>query len=164
MVVEYQDHRVKPAQLLTASANALHQAFIAATRVEAKRRFRELSDGKRVPLVELALEDDSILRLTLELDHRHHTGGLNFSGFRRILGLLLYRVGERLQQDQPDLGLMNDEAGRRLLFHIPAVEAHGETMNILVLGMDLTVPGLAMLQLLYMDPSQYQRSDREAAD
>jgi len=161
MSVEYQDHRVTPAQLLTASANALHRAFLQASRVEAKRLFRELSQGRRVGLVQLKMEDDSVLQLLLELDHRHHSGGLNFSGFRNQLGLLLYRIGERLQSAQPDLGLLNDDSGRRLLFHIPAVEPRGETVNILVLGMDLSLPGTAALQLMYMDPAQY-RQEAEA--
>lgn len=165
MATEYQDHRIKPAQLLTACANALHRSFIDASRVEAKRLFRDIDDGRQVPLVELALDDDSVLRFELQLDRRHYQGGLNFSGFRRLLGLLLYRIGERLQQQEPDLGLMNDDSGRRLLFHIPAVEAHGESFNILTLGVDVSAPGVAILQLMFMDPSQYRRrSESEKQD
>ena len=157
MAAEFQDHRIKPVQLLSACANVLHRAFIDSGRVDAKRRFRELSEGRRIPLVELALDDDSVLQMQLQLDHRYHQGGFNFSGFRRLLGLLLYRLGERLEQAQPDLALMNDDGGRKLLFHIPAVETQGDSYNILVLGVDLNTPGVAVLQLMYMDPSQYRR-------
>lgn len=163
MATAYQDHRVKPAQLLTAGANVLHRAFIDSTRGDAKRRFRELYDGRRIHLLELSMDDDSVLQMHLEMDKRFCQGALNFSGFKRLLGLLLYRIGDRLQQTEPDLGLMNDEEGRRLLFHIPAVEKVGESLNILVLGVDLTTPGTALLQLMFMDPGQYRRKSEGEA-
>lgn len=157
MATEYQDHRIKPVQLLTAAANILHKSFIESSRVDAKRRFRELSEGRQIPLVELSLGDASTLQMQMRIDRRFHAGSFNFSGFRRMVGLLLYQIGERLSQAQPDLALMNDDGGRELLFHIPAVEKQGDSLNILVLGVDLKTPGTAVLQLLYMDPSQYRR-------
>ncbi len=159
-MAEYQQFRMTPARLLTAAANLLHEMLIDCTRADAKRRFRDVLEGRRLGLVRLRMDDASELQMNLTLDASAYEGELNFSAFRRRLLVLLHVIGNALQA-QGGLNLMNDESGKRLLFNLPAIVGEGpqgqERVNVLVLGVDLALPGEATLQLMFLDPSQYRR-------
>ena len=69
-------------QLATISGNMLQKTLIDVSRTVGKRIFRELESGTRIALTQLRMEDESLVRLDLSLDHSEFRGALNFSLFR----------------------------------------------------------------------------------
>ncbi len=65
----YQNFSLSPDRFMTMSGNVLLKAFLEATRADAKRLFKDISEGKRVRLINVRLDDDTELRFDLHLDH-----------------------------------------------------------------------------------------------
>ena len=61
-------------QLATISGNMLQKTLIDVSRTVGKRIFRELESGTRIALTQLRMEDESLVRLDLSLDHSEFRG------------------------------------------------------------------------------------------
>jgi len=152
----YRNHSITPEKLLILSTNVLQQAFFAGSRLDAKRRYQFLDRGQTVFLIKLQVEDGSELEVNLRLDRSELRGKLNFSAFRQLVGQLIVECVERLNKKQP-LNLMSDDAQQRSVFMIPAgQQADDQLVNVLVLGFGLTRPGALLLELMFVDPGQFQ--------
>jgi hypothetical protein len=156
----YRSHSVAPEKLLVMSANILQQAFFSGPRLDAKRRYQFLESGRTVFLIKVRMEDGSELEVNLRLDRSELRGKLNFSAFRELVGNLLVAQVQKLNEKQP-LNIFSNTEQQRWVFLIPAVQSAGETVNMLVLAIELSRPGELLLELMFIDPNQFEKSNSE---
>ncbi|MEE4108388.1 MAG: hypothetical protein V2I24_03515 [Halieaceae bacterium] len=149
-----------PDQFLTISANLLNNKLLQAGRTEAKRVFRDIQDGKVVPITYLEMQDKSLVRFDLSLDYTHYRGHLNFTSFRTSLALWLHNAKETLEK--PDgLRIYQDQNNpRSIMFGVLAITAEGDEPSILGLCADSSGSEAAIhLKLLYLDTVQFRGTE-----
>lgn len=151
----YSSNNMSPEQFLTLAANCLYQTFFENQRVDAKRMFKELAKGQRVAMIRVNMEDDSQLDLYLRMDNDAYQGKQSFSAFREQLALLLTRIRERFEREE-DANLYGGENTQQQLFNIPAVVTEGDNVNVLVLGFEPANLGAMTLNLVYLEPDQFE--------
>ncbi len=147
---------IPQAQFLTMSANLLHRAFIESTRTDAKNLFRQLAEGTRVALTRVEMEDKSLVRFDLSLDHSEYRGKLNYGGFRNSLGTLVANLSTALQKEQEISSFTAQDQPGKMMFGVTGVTVEEDQPNVMVLGADVS-GGQAnvVLQLMYVDPQQF---------
>ncbi|HSB95862.1 MAG TPA: hypothetical protein VLC91_05415 [Spongiibacteraceae bacterium] len=156
----YRTHSVAPEKLLMLSANVLQQAFFAGPRLDAKRRYQFLENGRTVFLIKVRMEDGSELEVNLRLDRSELRGKLNFSAFRELVGHMLVAQAQKLNEKQP-LNVFSSEEQQRWVFFIPAVHKSGDVLNMLVLAIELSRPGELLLELMFIDPKQFEQQQNQ---
>lgn len=151
---------IPQAQFLTMSANLLHRAFIESTRTDAKSLFKQLAEGTRVALTRVEMEDKSLVRFDLSLDHSEYRGKLNYGGFRNSLGTLIANLSTALQKEQEISSFTAQDQPGKMMFGVTGVTVEEEQPNVMVLGADVT-GGQAnvVLQLMYVDPEQFANNN-----
>ena len=157
-------------QLATISGNMLQKTLIDVSRTVGKRIFRELESGTRIALTQLRMEDESLVRLDLSLDHSEFRGVLNFSLFRDSVLALLSGLGNTLRDENASLQVMRmlDESGQatgdRRLFGVPGVIAVDGVPNMLVMGATPSPSEpVVLIELMYINPEQFAQSDASEA-
>ncbi|MDB6060444.1 MAG: hypothetical protein JWM78_547 [Verrucomicrobiaceae bacterium] len=158
----YRTQSVSAEKLLTISINLLHQAFGDTTRLLAKRRFQYLENGKSVYLAHVKMEDDSQLKVNVKLERSELKGKLNFSAFRQVVAHLLGACAQQIESKQ-QLNTFSDTDEKRWIYLIPALYQSDVAQNMLVLGVNLRQPGELTLELMFVDPTQFQQQERTAA-
>ncbi len=155
----YRTQSISQDQLLAIAANILDKAFFDSSRVLAKRRYRALEKGDRVFLINVAMEDRSELAVDVRLDRTELRNNLNFSSFRDVLAQVLGATSQLLKAKQP-LPVFSDSDNGRWVYLIPAVyraeAGSGERDDLLILGLDARRPGKLTLELMFIDPAQFQ--------
>lgn len=152
----YRNHTIAPEQLLTLATNVLQQAFFRGPRLDAKRRYKFLDSGRTIFLLKLRLEDGSELEVNLRLDRVEQRGKLNFTAFRQLVGQLIVECVERLNKKQP-LNLFANAEQQRTVFLIPAAQQADDVVDMLVLAVELSQPGALLLELMFIDPGQFEQ-------
>lgn len=152
----FQAQSITPQKLLTVATNILHKAFDDCPRLEAKRRFQAIDEGRTVYLLDVRTEDGGELRINAKLDRSEFRGKLNFSLFRQLARNLVAAQVAALQSDQP-LNTFSDEHGQRWVYLIPAACVEDQQVNMMVLAIDAGAPGALTLELMFVDPAQFQR-------
>lgn len=152
-------------QMATMAVNLLNQHLLETGRTEAKQIFRRLEDGHHEPITNLQTEDGGLIRVDCQLDCRAFVGQLNFSAFRDSVFALLAQLSGVVQREEPLQTLsplLDDETQPApdvpmRVFAVGGVTAIDDQVNILMLGVrtDQENPVL-QLQLMYVDPSQFQ--------
>ena len=157
-------------QLATISGNMLQKTLIDVSRTVGKRIFRELESGTRIALTQLRMEDESLVRLDLSLDHSEFRGALNFSLFRDSVLALLSGLGNTLRDENASLQVMRmlDESGQatgdRRLFGVPGVIEVDGVQNMLVMGATPSPSEpVVLIELMYINPEQFAQSDASEA-
>ena len=155
-------------QLATISGNMLQKTLIDVSRTVGKRIFRELESGTRIALTQLRMEDESLVRLDLSLDHSEFRGALNFSLFRDSVLALLSGLGDTLRDENASLPVMRmlwwALLAWRRLFGVPGVIAVDGVPNMLMMGMTPSASEPAVLiELMYINPEQFAQSDASEA-
>lgn len=145
--------KLKPEVIVKASNTHLHHHFFVESRAYSKSLFNTLSDGKRVPLLVFELSNNSELNCDLELDSSEHIGHLNYGKFRKALEMMIVSLQHRLEANE-SLNPMNSETGE-LLFNIPGIVKHENTVNIMLCGFRQLAPGLSAVRLMYVNPNTY---------
>ncbi len=141
---------------MTMAGNVLFKALLEATRADAKRVYKEISDGKRVQLMSVRMDDQTELRFDLHLDHSEYRGDrLNFRSFRDGLASLISAMSEALK-GEANIPVFNEQGGRSMLFGVPGLTQVGDQVNVLMLAADMREPGCVQLKLQYMEPGQFQ--------
>ena len=150
---------------LTISANLLHRAFMDASRTDAKNLFKKLSEGNSVALTQVEMEDKSLVRFDLSLDHSEFRGKLNFGGFRNSMGALLNNLSTALQKEEKVSAFTAEHDAAVMMFGVTAVTVEEEQPNVMVLGADLR-GGQAnvVLRLMYIDPEQFAVKETPAGE
>ena len=147
-------------KFLLIAINLLHRHFIAAARAPAKRLYREIREGRRVPITSVQMEDDSRVRFTLSLDHSEYSGHLHFSSFRQGVSTLLANISVALEEKREISVFNREQSPGSLLFGITGVTMDGENPRVMELGADLEGPdGAITLRLMYLNPDQFARQE-----
>lgn len=152
----FRSHKMTTAQMLTIGANLLHKAFYDTPRDDAKRRFRALEEGRKVLLSEIGTGEGDRMRAILSLDRSELRGKLNFSLLRSLVGELLNGYAQFLNEKKP-LNTFSDEQRQRCVYLLPAVARVDDVVDMLVLSIDLSVPGDFELALMFIDPEQFRQ-------
>ena len=111
---KYQEHSMPQEQFLTVASNILHKSLVEASRTQAKTLFNTATQGKRIALMTVKMEDDSDLRFDLSLDSSEFRGNLNFGAFRASVMQLLSVVGESLQAEK-EIQVFSEESDGSVL-------------------------------------------------
>jgi len=150
-------------KFLLIAMNLLHRHFIGAGRTQAKRLYRELREGRTVPITRVIMEDESTVRFRLSLDHSEFAGDLNFSAFRGGLSVLLANIARALQDKREVTLFSAEQRTDSLLFGITGMTVEDDRPNVLALGADTREQaGAITLKLMYLDPAQFTRPDEVA--
>lgn len=154
-------HTLPPEKFLTIAANLLHKAFVENSRTEAKVVFRDVSDGKTVPLTRLRMEDESEALFELTLDHSEFGGKLNFGSFRTSLAVLINHIAEAVKEPQNLRTFRNENKADAVLFGITAVTVEDGETNVMALGADLaSAHATVQLQLMYLPLEQFAEGEQ----
>lgn len=146
-------------KFLLIATNLLHRQFIAAPRTEAKRVFREVAEGRSVPMTTVRMEDNSTVAFRLELDHSEFDGKLNFGAFRASLAVLITNLSRSLEEKRPVTVFNMQQRAQSVLFGVTGVTVEQEKPNVMVLGADTSGPaGNVLLRLMYLDHRQFVAS------
>jgi len=152
-------------QFLTIAINLLHRAFMDAKRTDAKNLFKAISEGKRVALTNLQMEDKSSVRFDLSMDHSEYAGTLNFGAFRSSLTALLSNLVDAVkeQREITTFGAEGDSAN--IIFGVTGVTVEKEVPSVLVLSTSTGGQEAAvMLRLMYLDYQQFLASQQSDGD
>lgn len=145
-------------RFLTAAANQLHEAFIAASRVQSKRSFARIHGGAVLDLRRMRLEDGSMLAFRVALDCSEYRGRIGYTPFRKALTVLLGRLAERIRLRADVATYTNQETGA-VLFWVPGVIQEEGRTNVLLLGFEQPEAGVAILRLQFVDPEQFRKRE-----
>lgn len=150
------DVTIQPKALLAAVNDNLNRYFYADSRDPAKQLFKVLTNGESVPFMKIDMGESGEVYCELCLDTTLHQGNLNFSKFRKALAMMMLAIQNRLDADE-ELNLMHSQTGE-MLFNIPGILKSEDATNVLVCGMRQKGPGLADIQLMYLDPNDYAKA------
>ena len=159
-----QTHTLPTDKFLTLSVNLLHKVFLEATRTEAKNLYRDISEGKVVPLTRVRMEDGSEVRFEVGLDHSEYRGRLNFGAFRAGLTLLVANIADALREEKPVKTFHAEHDPNVVIFGISAVTVEEGEPSVLVLGADAgSGQPSVVLQLMYLEQGQFAEQPGAAA-
>jgi hypothetical protein len=151
----FKNYSMPPERLLVVAGNVLAKCVLEAQRADAKRIFNDIQAGKRVPLVNVRMDDETEVKFDVALDHSEFRGTrLNFRAFRNSLAGLVHGLGENLKRETA-VPVFTEERSGAMLFAVPGftrVEGH---VNVMMLSINLREPGCVQTKLLYMDPDQF---------
>lgn len=152
-------------QFLTMAINLLHRAFIDSTRTEAKNLFKSVAAGRVVPLTRVEMEDKSILRFDVSLDHSEYRGTLNFGAFKASLATLLGNLVRALQEGQQIPSFTAQGNDKSQIIGITGVTVEEDVPAVMVLSVQTSEREAAvMLRPMYLDYEQFQRSQQDTGD
>jgi|SaaInl0LU_22_DNA_1037365.scaffolds.fasta_scaffold01245_8 hypothetical protein len=157
---------INPVQFATIAANLLNQGLLESGRTTAKRMFRELEAGRTVTLTKLRMEDDGLTRIDLRLDKDAFQGTMNYSAFRDGVLSLIASLSDTLRE-KSSIGVLypivdgqsvTDDYDNLKMFDVGGLTVHGETPNVLMLGVLTSADQpLVTLNLMYVDPEQFKK-------
>lgn len=144
-------------KFLTIAVNLLNNALLESSRTEAKSLFRDLEEGKTVPITTLEMEDKSRVRVDVALNHTLYRGRFNFGSFRTGLKLLLANCVEALKKPDEIKTFHSEQDVNSLMFGVMAVTVEDEKPSVLVMGAESGggQPRIK-LQLTYLDSLQFE--------
>lgn len=155
-----QSQSIPQDKFLTLSVNLLSKAFLEVSRTDAKNLFRELSEGARVALTRVEMEDKSQVRFDVRLDCSEFRGRLNYGSFRASLTTLIANIVQVLNEQKPVKVFHAEHEREVMMFGITAATVEDNQANVMVLGADASDGGpVIMLQLMYIDPDQFLPRD-----
>ena len=100
------------------------------------------------------MEDDSVLRVSLEMNASEFCGQLNYSAFRDQLTMLIDTYSRYLKAGQ-EPKLLSDDSGVQHVIVLPAVSEIRGQRNALVMGFDQSRPANLRLKLMFVDAAQF---------
>lgn len=143
-------------KFLSLSGNLLYQAFQEASRTDAKNLFRDLERGEIPALTRVKMEDGTLVRIDLSLDHSEYRGQINFGAFRSSVRSLIANIAQLVRDKQEITVFDAQEVPGQSLFGVTGMTVEKEQLNVLMLGVDTASHQPAIiLRLMYMEPSQF---------
>ncbi len=152
-----QQHSLSPAAFLRIANNILFKSVLEAQRTDAKNIFKSVSEGRRVALMTVRMQDDSDVRFDLSLDHSEYRGKMNFGAFRDSLTVLIASITEKLREEN-QVSVFTEETDGTMLFGITGPTEEEGQVNVLMLAANLAGMGSVHLKLQYMDSQQFQQN------
>ena len=151
-------------QFLTMTINLLHKAFIEQNRTEAKKLFKTVAEGKIVPLTNVQMEDKSVVRFDVSLDHSEYLGKLNFGAFRASLSTTLANLVKAMQEGHAINTYSAENNDNNMIFSITGVTVENDTPAVMVISAQISDRGAAvMLRPMYLNYEQFLRSQESEA-
>lgn len=155
-MADYQTQSISREKFLVIAINLLHKSLVDAARTDAKNMFKELTEGKTLPLTNVRMENQSIVRFDVQLDDSEFVGNLNFGAFKTSLALLISNLSEALQAEKNIPVFTAQDSPEMLMFGVTAVTYEDSQPNVMVLGSDSgTEQATVQLKLMYLDPVQF---------
>ena len=155
-MADYQTQSISREKFLVIAINLLHKSLVDAARTDAKNVFKELAEGKTLPLTNVRMENQSIVRFDVQLDDSEFVGNLNFGAFKTSLALLISNLSEALQAEKNIPVFTAQDSPEMLMFGVTAVTYEDSQPNVMVLGSDSgTEQAAVQLKLMYLDPVQF---------
>lgn len=157
-------HVLTPPQFLAMAANLLLKFVVNASRTDGKRLFRALEGGKLVKLVRVKMDDGTEVMMEAALDQSEYRGTLNFRLFRQHVHALCVRAAALLNDEKKknELPLFTDKNNGDSLFLAPGVVVEDGVVNLLVVGAKRPGKGTLTMQLVFLNPDQFQRPSEAA--
>ena len=121
-------------KFLTMAANMLNKAFLESPRTQAKSAYKAIADGASVPITNVKMEDGSMVRFDVALDHTEFRGTLNYGAFRASVMLLISNLAEALRNDKQVTVFAAEHDPNVMIFGITAVSYEKEQPSVMVLG------------------------------
>ena len=156
---KYQQHSLSRDKFLTVANNVIYKSLLEAQRTDAKNIYRAVSEGNRVALMNIRMDEESESRFDLTLDHSEFRGKLNFGAFRASVQALVGSVSELIQGEK-EITTFTDEVSGNMLFGVPGFTQEGQHFNALMLAVDVAVAGTVVLRLQYMNPDQFVQTPK----
>ncbi|MFN2169703.1 MAG: hypothetical protein ACK2U9_26010 [Anaerolineae bacterium] len=156
-MAQHGTHSIPRDKFLTISVNLLHQALLEVSRTRAKTIYRELAEGRIVPLTRVQMEDRALVQFDLALDHSEYRGKRSFGNFRNSLATLVGRLAEALRTRQDVTVFTAEHDPNVVIFGITGLTWADGHPNVMVLGADAgSGQPTVMLKLMYLDPAQFE--------
>lgn len=153
-------HTLSSEKFLTIAANLIHRGLLDSSRTDAKNLYRDLYAGKNVPLTQVRMEDESLVRFDLVLDYSEYNGTLSFGAFRTGIAVLIGNIGEALKKPESLRTFRNQQNSRAALFGVTALTVEGGETSVLALGADpAAAESTVQLQLMYLPSDQFLEAE-----
>jgi hypothetical protein len=124
-----------------------------------------VAGGKVVPLTKVEMQDKSIVRFDMALDHSEYRGTLNFGAFRASLATLLSNLVTALQEGQKIPSFTAQGNDRNQIIGITGVTAENDVPAVMVLSVQTSDREAAvMLQPMYLDYEQFLQSQQDTGE
>ena len=143
---------LQTAELLTAIANNLNKRFFEVPKNKAKQQYQALTRGEEVPFMAINVPGQGDISCSLALDYSQFVGRLSLSRFRDALASHLHRIAGTLGSNE-DLNTYTAEESSDIIFNIPGFVQAGDTLNILVTGVEQLRAGKIIIRLMFLDPA-----------
>lgn len=151
-------------QFLTMAINLLHKAFVEQNRTEAKKLFKTVAEGKIVPLTNVQMEDKSVVRFDVSLDHSEYRGKLNFGAFRASLSTTLANLVKAMQEGNKINTYTAEHNENNMIFGITGVTMENDIPAVMVISTQVSDRGAAvMLRPMYLNYEQFLKSQENEA-
>lgn len=151
-------------QFLNMAINLLHKAFIEQNRTEAKKLFRAVAEGRIVPLTNVQMEDKSVVRFDIGLEHSEYRGKLNFGAFRASLSTTLANLVKAIQGGHKITTFSAENNANSLIFGITGVTMENDIPAVMVISVQVSERGAAvMLRPMYLNYEQFLESQESEA-
>jgi hypothetical protein len=162
---EARGHTLSSEKFLTIAANLIYKGLLDSSRTDAKNLYRDLYAGKSVPLTQVRMEDESLVRFDLVLDYSEYRGTLSFGTFRTGVAVLIGHIGEALKKPESLRTFRNQQNPRAALFGVTALTVEGGETSILALGADpAAAQSTVQLQLMYLPSEQFAEGEGSDSD
>ena len=150
---------LQTADLMTAISNNLNKRFFTASKNVAKQQYQALESGEEIPFMDVNVKGQDDISCSLGLDHSQFVGGLNFSRFRDALASHLERIGVQLR-NKADLNVYTADESPDVIINVPGFVQTGDTLNILVTGIEQPRAGSIIVRLMFLDPTLIKKPEQ----
>lgn len=140
------------------ATNILQSAFLGKNRPVAKKQFKKIVAGEKLPVGKLGPKDSKDnIELYLSLNDEAFRGTLTFHLFSQVLTSMLQGIVKQLKAKKDIRTFTNARTGH-VIFFVPGFVQENGRLNMLVTSLQKTT-GKATLELLFLDPEQFRQAE-----
>lgn len=154
--MSYQQIDLEPARILMAVTENLNRFFYENSRDESKKLYQYLEEGKQMPFMKIDAGDAGEVFLELSMDRSEYVGKLNFGQFRKNLAMMMLGIKNKVEAEE-EIRHLSSETGD-MLFNIPGIVKNKDIVNVMVCALRPLAPGLINLQLMFLNPEQFDQA------
>ena len=165
MVNEHPEIDINIAQLLKVAAGILQAGFLTGPRVNAKRQFKKLKQGKSIQAGTLNIGQRKDVPFKLQLDYSEYNGpGFGFDSFSAALISMLHEIETAFKQEK-DLNILSSENQSELvLAALPGIVEWEEQINVMMMSFCFSQVPDIILKLMFFEPSQFNFAGNDNDD
>lgn len=159
--------RLDPKNLADIGGNILATAVLRGEREKARRLYKDLKQGKQPGMGNVVVDGHVKLPLRLALDYSEFRGPFSFPAFQTAVQALLRNLAAQIRSDKPIQTFSSEEGEGAIVYGVPGVIASQDGQhNVLMMSFEFSsepVRSGLRLKLMFVDPEQFQHSDRSEA-